>query len=123
MDITKIRYFSVVAEAGSLRKAAELLQISPPALSRAISQLEQELEMELFIPSGRGIAITDQGRRFHRRAVRLLGLICQYFRRHEPSSPLPLLPEARLRQHRDQSQYQHPTTQSAHGESSLYVMR
>ena len=29
--------------------------------------------MELFIPSGRGIAITDQGRRFHERAVRLLG--------------------------------------------------
>jgi DNA-binding transcriptional LysR family regulator len=73
MDMTKIRYFSVVAETGSVRKAAELLQISPPALSRAISQLEEELEMELFIPSGRGIAITDQGRLLHQRAVRLLG--------------------------------------------------
>jgi DNA-binding transcriptional LysR family regulator len=73
MDLTKIKYFSVVAETGSVRKAAELLQISPPALSRAISQLEEELEMDLFIPSGRGIAITDQGRLFHQRAVRLLG--------------------------------------------------
>jgi DNA-binding transcriptional LysR family regulator len=73
MDITKIKYFSVVAETGSVRKAAELLQISPPALSRVISQLEEELEAELFIPSGRGIAITDQGRRFHQRALRLLG--------------------------------------------------
>jgi DNA-binding transcriptional LysR family regulator len=73
MDITKINYFSVVADTGSLRKAAELLQISPPALSRAISQLEAELGMELFIPSGRGIAITDQGRLFRQRAGRLLG--------------------------------------------------
>ena len=46
MDLTKIKYFSVVAETGSVRKAAELLQISPPALSRAISQLEDELEMD-----------------------------------------------------------------------------
>jgi DNA-binding transcriptional LysR family regulator len=72
MDITKINYFSVVADTGSLRKAAELLQISPPALSRAISQLEAELGMELFIPSGRGIAITDHGRQFRQRAGRLL---------------------------------------------------
>src|SRR5262245_14931302 len=73
MDIAKIRYFSVVAETGSLRKAAEILQISPPALSRAISQLEEELDVDLFVPSGRGLAITDQGRLFQQRAVRLLG--------------------------------------------------
>jgi DNA-binding transcriptional LysR family regulator len=73
MDIAKIKYFSVVADTGSVRKAAELLQISPPALSRAIRQLEEELGMDLFLPSGRGIAITDQGRLFHQRAVRLLG--------------------------------------------------
>jgi DNA-binding transcriptional LysR family regulator len=72
MDITKIKYFSVVAETGSVRKAADLLQISPPAVSRAIRQLEEELDMQLFMPSGRGIAITDQGRRFHQRALRLL---------------------------------------------------
>jgi DNA-binding transcriptional LysR family regulator len=72
MDITKIKYFSVVAETGSVRKAADLLQLSPPALSRAIKQLEEELGVELFVPSGRGIAITDQGRLLQRRAGRLL---------------------------------------------------
>ena len=72
MDITKIKYFSVVAETGSVRKAAELTQLSPPALSRAIKQLEEELDMELFVPSGRGIAITDQGRLLQQRAGRLL---------------------------------------------------
>jgi DNA-binding transcriptional LysR family regulator len=73
LDITKIKYFSVVVETGSVRKAAELLQISPPAVSRALQQLAEVLGMVLFMPSGRGIAITDQGRRFHQRAVRLLG--------------------------------------------------
>jgi len=73
MDLVKLKYFAVTAETGSVRKAADLLQISPPALSRAIRQLEEELGIELFIPSGRGIAITDQGRLFHRRANRLLG--------------------------------------------------
>jgi DNA-binding transcriptional LysR family regulator len=72
MDLVKIKYFAVVAETGSVRRAAELLQISPPALSRAISQLEEELGFELFVPSGRGIVITDQGRQLHQRAGRLL---------------------------------------------------
>ena len=67
MDITKIRYFSVVAETGSVRKAAELMHLSPPALSRAIKQLEEERNVKLFVPSGRGIAITDQGRLLQQR--------------------------------------------------------
>jgi len=72
MDMVKIKYFSVVAETGSIRKAAELLQISPPALSRVVSQLEAELGRDLFTPAGRGLAITDAGRAFHQRAMRLL---------------------------------------------------
>ncbi|HKB40939.1 MAG TPA: LysR family transcriptional regulator [Gemmataceae bacterium] len=72
MNITRIKYFSVVAETGSVRKAAELMQLSPPALSRAIKQLEEELGVVLFVPSGRGIAITDQGRLLQQRAGRLL---------------------------------------------------
>src|SRR5215468_12696795 len=72
MNITRIKYFSVVAETGSVRKAAELMQLSPPALSRAIKQLEEELGVVLFVPSGRGIALTDQGRLLQQRAGRLL---------------------------------------------------
>jgi DNA-binding transcriptional LysR family regulator len=72
MNLTRIKYFSVVAETGSVRKAAELMQLSPPALSRAIRQLEEELGMVLFVPSGRGIAITDQGQLLQQRAGRLL---------------------------------------------------
>jgi DNA-binding transcriptional LysR family regulator len=72
MEITKIKYFAVIAETGSLRRASELLQISPAALSRVVKQLEVELGAELFVPSGRGIAITDAGRLLQQRASRLL---------------------------------------------------
>ena len=68
----KLKYFAVVAETGSLRRASELLQITPPALSRAIKQLEAELGADLFVASGRGIAITDRGRHLQQRASRLL---------------------------------------------------
>jgi DNA-binding transcriptional LysR family regulator len=73
MNITRIKYFSVVAETGSVREAAALMQRSPPAVSRAIKELEEELGVVLFVPSGRGIAITDQGRLLQQRAGRLLG--------------------------------------------------
>jgi DNA-binding transcriptional LysR family regulator len=72
MDIEKIRYFCVVAETGSVRRASELLLISPAAVSRAVKLLEEELGAKLFVPSGRGIAITDRGKLLQRRAGRLL---------------------------------------------------
>jgi DNA-binding transcriptional LysR family regulator len=72
MDMIKLKYFAVVAETGSLRRASELLHISPAALSRAIKQLAVELDEDLFVPSGRGIAITDRGRLLQLKAGRLL---------------------------------------------------
>jgi DNA-binding transcriptional LysR family regulator len=72
MDMIKLKYFAVVAETGSLRRASELLHISPAALSRAIKQLAVELGEDLFVPSGRGIAITDRGKLLQQRAGRLL---------------------------------------------------
>jgi len=61
MDFDRLRYFSTIAETKSMRKAAELLHISPAALSKAVKQLELEAGAKLIVPSGRGIAITDAG--------------------------------------------------------------
>lgn len=36
MDFDRLRYFCAIAETGSLRRAAELLRLSPPALSKAM---------------------------------------------------------------------------------------
>lgn len=72
MDATRLRYFSAVARTGSLREAADLLRLSPAALSKAVKALEAELGVRLVVPSGRGLAITDAGRRLASRAERLL---------------------------------------------------
>lgn len=68
MDLNRLRYFAVVAETGTIRRAAELLHLSPTALSKAIKVLERELGVQLVQPRGRGIALTDEGRLLARRA-------------------------------------------------------
>lgn len=48
MDITQLRYFKMIAETGSLTRAAEQLHISQPAMSAMLKKLEEELGVELF---------------------------------------------------------------------------
>lgn len=54
--------FNAVAETGNLSKAAKLLYISQPAISRAVSKLEHSLSVKLFIRSSRGVRLTEEGR-------------------------------------------------------------
>jgi DNA-binding transcriptional LysR family regulator len=61
MSIDRLRYFAAVVETRSLRKAAELVGISAPSMSKAISVLEDELSYKLIHPNGRGIGITPKG--------------------------------------------------------------
>lgn len=72
MEISQIRYFSVVAKIGSIRKAAELLHITPAALSKSIGVLERELGEKLILLSGRGIVVSDVGARFAARVEPIL---------------------------------------------------
>lgn len=64
MDLQAIRYFLEVASAGSLSRAAVGLGVSQPALSRQVARLEAELGRELFYRNGRGVRLTEAGRRF-----------------------------------------------------------
>ena len=48
MDITQLQYFKVIAETGSLTKAAETLHVSQPAMSAMLKKFEEELNVELF---------------------------------------------------------------------------
>lgn len=63
MDTTdhSLRQFVFAARSPSLRKAAETLAISQPALSKQIRRLEQQLGFTLFRRHGRGIALTASG--------------------------------------------------------------
>jgi len=72
MVTNKLRYFCTIAETGSMRKASELLRISPPALSKAIRLLESDLGMKLVNRSGRNIIITKQGRNLATKSAELI---------------------------------------------------
>lgn len=63
METNRLRYFSVVARSRTLGSAAEILRVSPPALSKAIRALEDELGKKLFERSGRGLTLTREGSR------------------------------------------------------------
>lgn len=64
MDIRQLRTILAVAETGSLTKAAELLHVVQPALSRQLRQLEEELGAPLFERNRHGMMLTLSGRRF-----------------------------------------------------------
>lgn len=53
--------FHTVAKAGNISKAANQLYISQPAISKAISKLEEELGNTLFNRSSRGVTLTEEG--------------------------------------------------------------
>lgn len=64
MNIDRIHYFCTVAETGSLAKAAEIHRISQPALSKALSLLQQETGLKLVVREGRGLSLTPVGVQF-----------------------------------------------------------
>jgi len=61
MDIHHLREFAAIAETGSFSKAARLLHIAQPPLSRHIRQLEDELGIKLFVRTATGVQITREG--------------------------------------------------------------
>lgn len=74
MDIKQLEYFVQVAEHGSFSKAASVLDVAQPALSRQIRRLELELKEFLFVRSGRGVTLTDPGKRLFEHSVAILQL-------------------------------------------------
>ncbi|TQV89480.1 LysR family transcriptional regulator [Aliikangiella coralliicola] len=59
IDISDIRMIKVVTEVGSINRAAEILHMSQPTLSKKISRLEHKISMELFIRNSSGMVPTE----------------------------------------------------------------
>ena len=64
MTLTQLKYAITVAQSGSMNEAARRLFISQPSLSSAIKDLEQEIGIEVFRRTNRGISITPEGEEF-----------------------------------------------------------
>lgn len=65
MDLNTLRLFLTVAEQGNFTRAAVKLGVSQPSLSRHIQRLETDLNGPLFYRDGRGVALTDAGKRLY----------------------------------------------------------
>lgn len=61
MDIRQLKYFLEVAKQKSITKAADVLHISQPALSKMIKGLEEELGMTLIVRTNKTSSVTDTG--------------------------------------------------------------
>ena len=72
MNLRHLRYFVAVADAGSVSRAAQRLNITQPALSRQIQDLEREFACRLFDRIGRRIILTRDGQEILERKRRLL---------------------------------------------------
>ena len=65
MRLQRIEQFIAAVDAGSIRGAARQLNMSQPALTRALQQLEEDLGVQLILRSGRGVSLTEAGTAFY----------------------------------------------------------
>jgi LysR family nitrogen assimilation transcriptional regulator len=72
MDLQQLRFFVHVAELGSFAKAAELLDVPQPTLSRQVRMLELDVRSSLLYRHGRGVSLTAPGARFLAKAKGIL---------------------------------------------------
>lgn len=75
MEIRVLRYFLAVAREESITRAAEILHITQPTLSRQLSQLEKQMGVKLLIRGTRKITLTNEGILLRRRAEEILELV------------------------------------------------
>ncbi len=71
MDLKQLEYFVNVVDVGGFSRAARLLHVAQPAISRQVRSLEVELRQSLLLRNGRGAVPTDAGRRLleHARSI------------------------------------------------------
>ncbi len=74
LDITTLRSFVAVADAGGVTRAAGFLHLTQSAVSMQLKRLEEMLDMQLFDRSGRTIALTSSGEQLLAYARRMVAL-------------------------------------------------
>ena len=87
MELRHLRYFVAVAREGNFTRAAEILHIAQPPLSRQIQQLEDELGLVLIERGSRPLRLSEAGRLFYEQAVQVLERIDEFRIRLNPIEP------------------------------------
>lgn len=74
MELRTLRYFLAAAQEENMTKAAEILHVTQPTLSRQIMDLERGLGVTLMLRGKNGLTLTDDGRFFRQRAQEIIEL-------------------------------------------------
>ena len=93
MDLAQLETFIHVVEHGSFSKAALVLGVAQPSLSRQVRALEVELHEQLLLRHGRGVKLTESGRHLLERCHDILHLVAKTrdeiaARRDEPTGQI-----------------------------------
>ncbi|MBO5636818.1 MAG: LysR family transcriptional regulator [Acidaminococcaceae bacterium] len=75
MEIRVLKYFLTVVREESISRAAEVLHITQPTLSRQLAQMEEETGVKLFQRGSRKITLTNEGMLLRRRAEEIVELV------------------------------------------------
>ena len=74
INLHHLRLFTAVVQNGGFTRAAEKLNLSQPAISKSLSELERQLNLVLLERTGRAVRLTDAGRTLYARASELFGV-------------------------------------------------
>lgn len=77
MDLRQLRYFVAVARERNFTRAAQMLHIAQPPLSRQIQLLEEQLGVALIIRKSRPVRLTEAGKLFFEQSLQILGRVEQ----------------------------------------------
>ncbi len=74
MELRTLRYFLAAAQEGNITRAADVLHVTQPTLSRQMMDLEKELGTTLMLRGKNGLTLTDDGMLFRQRAEEIVEL-------------------------------------------------
>ena len=74
MELRVLRYFLTVADEGNITRAADILHVTQPTLSRQMMELEDEMGTPLLIRGKRSVTLTDEGFLFRQQAETIVEL-------------------------------------------------
>lgn len=75
LRLLQLRYFILVAKTENVSRSARILHISQPSLSRALADLEKELNVELFVRNGHSLKLNENGLIFQQYIQSALNII------------------------------------------------
>ncbi len=86
MTLQQLKYVITIAECGSITSAAKKLLVAQPSLSKSVSELEKEMDINIFFRNNRGIYLSEEGIRFlsyARQVVEQIELLEQQYKKKE----------------------------------------